>query len=78
MRASRVSSKCRTKATAKSSVLHMSKNFSFFKPKFSKKRKKDIPLTEFLTRPSLRKRCFVGFLTLVAVQGTGTLVINSV
>ncbi|OAP57496.1 hypothetical protein AYL99_08234 [Fonsecaea erecta] len=39
--------------------------------------KHEVPLKDFFLVPSLRKRCVVGFLTLAAAQGTGTLVINN-
>jgi hypothetical protein len=39
--------------------------------------KHQIPFKDFWLIPSLRKRCIVGWLTLAAAQGTGTLVINS-
>jgi hypothetical protein len=39
--------------------------------------KDEVPLKEFFTRPALRKRCFIGWLTMVAGQCTGTIVINS-
>lgn len=39
--------------------------------------KHEVPFKDFWLKPSLRKRCFVGWLTMAALQGTGTLVINS-
>ena len=39
--------------------------------------KEYVPLKEFWTRPALRKRCFIGWLTMAAGQCTGTIVINS-
>jgi len=39
--------------------------------------KEYVPLKEFWTRPALRKRCFIGWLTMAAGQCTGTIVINN-
>jgi len=36
-----------------------------------------VPLTDFFKRPALRKRCFIGWLTMAAGQCTGTIVINN-
>lgn len=36
-----------------------------------------VSFIELFRRPSLRKRCMIGFLTMFGAQGTATLVINS-
>ena len=55
----------------------IAEEFHLLRAQVIEEMKDHVPLKEFFTRPALRKRCWIGWLTMVAGQCTGTIVINS-
>lgn len=51
--------------------------FLLLRSQVAQEAKNYVPLKQFWTQKSLRKRCIIGFVTFFAGQGTATLVINS-
>lgn len=55
----------------------MQQEFNLLHAQILHEEKEAVSFMDLLTHPNLRRRCIIGFLTLFAAQGTGTLVINS-
>lgn len=68
---------CRTESVKTTDEHAIAEEFHLLHLQVIEEMKEFVPLKEFLLQPSLCKRCFVGWLTMVAAQATGTIVINS-
>lgn len=55
----------------------LEEEFLLLRAQVAQEIKHHVPLKQFWTQKSLRRRCIIGWLTFAAGQGTGTLVINS-
>jgi hypothetical protein len=55
----------------------LEEEFLLLRAQVAQEMKHHVPLKQFWTQKSLRKRCIIGWLTFFAGQGTATLVINS-
>ncbi|KIX97079.1 uncharacterized protein Z520_07193 [Fonsecaea multimorphosa CBS 102226] len=55
----------------------LEEEFLLLRAQVAQEIKHHVPLKQFWTQRSLRKRCIIGWLTYAAGQGTGTLVINN-
>ncbi|KAJ9640137.1 hypothetical protein H2204_003362 [Knufia peltigerae] len=68
---------CRTESGPRNNEHAIMEEFRLLRAQVEEEMKDHVPLKEFFTRPALRKRCWIGWLTMVAGQCTGTIVINN-
>ncbi|KIX94624.1 uncharacterized protein Z520_09670 [Fonsecaea multimorphosa CBS 102226] len=68
---------CRTESGPHNDEHAIAEEFHLLHSQVIEEMKDQVPLKEFFTRPALRKRCWIGWLTMVAGQCTGTIVINN-
>ncbi|KAL6242227.1 hypothetical protein RBB50_010775 [Rhinocladiella similis] len=68
---------CRTESGPRNNEHAIVEEFRLLHSQVVEEMKDYVPLKEFFTRPALRKRCWIGWLTMVAGQCTGTIVINN-
>lgn len=68
---------CRTESGPRNDEDAIADEFHLLHMQVMVEMKEFVPLKEFFTRPALRKRCIIGFLTMVGAQSTGSIVINS-
>ena len=68
---------CRTESGPTNDEHAINEEFHLLRLQVIEEMKDYVPLTDFFKRPALRKRCFIGWLTMAAGQCTGTIVINS-
>lgn len=68
---------CRAESVETTDEHGIGEEFHLLRLQVVEEMKDFVPLKEFFIRPALRKRCFVGWLIMVAAQATVTIVINS-
>ncbi|KAI1628310.1 general substrate transporter [Exophiala viscosa] len=68
---------CRTESGPQNDEHAILEEFHLLHMQVLEEMKEFVPLKAFFTRPALRKRCFIGWLTMAAGQMTGTIVINN-
>lgn len=68
---------CRTESGPRNDEEAVESEFALLRAQVVEEMRDRVPTKEFFTRPPLRKRCAIGFLTMIAAQCTGSVVINS-